>query len=682
MTEFGIGTAILIASLIAFLWVAVSYGFRLLKNKSFFLALLRFFGVFVLAFTLLNPKFFFEKISTQKPILSLLVDNSASINHLGESERVRQLVNQFIEDQALNNRFEVRMFEFSEQLNALNATESLTFDQKKTNLIKPLEQLKESFKNYSSSATVLISDGNQNFGKSYLTQTLDADTFAVFPIVVGDTTQYEDLEISRVNHNKISFLNNEFPVEVFVNYSGKQNFETHLEISLDGITAQKIPVSISEEVASQRIEVLLKANQLGRRNYRLKVPVLNNELNTQNNTMDFSIDVQERQIKVLLVRNSPHPDISAIKQAVEANKQRTLSIDSPENISDLSDYTTLILFRPDARFKTIIEQAERLKINLWYVVDNTTELSFLNNYNTVFKQQPTGQSEEAQALLRSGFSYFATDNLDFSDYPPLITEFGTIEFLSNAQVLMHQSIDGIPTEKPLWAMYEAPDARRTAITFGTGLWRWRMHNYKEARNFEKINQLINSQIQFLSNTVKRKRLEVEVEEEYLLPDPISFDINYYDKNFELSTQAVINLKLTQIETKEERILPVIPETNFYRLQLDDLEPGNYNYTINVEDESDLTASGSFSVSAFNRELQRFNADYARMQQIAENYDAKVYDPTEVSAIKEQLLTDADFSPILKSTKKLQQLIDWRWLLLIAAFFFACEWFLRKYRGLV
>ncbi|MDT8347815.1 MAG: hypothetical protein RQ756_08420, partial [Flavobacteriaceae bacterium] len=468
---------------------------------------------------------------------------------------------------------------------------------------------------------------------------------------------------------------------VFVNYAGKQRFETNLEVMVDGAVVQKIPLSITPETTSQRIEVLLKADRIGRRNYRLKIPVLTNELNTQNNTADFSIDVQERQIKVLLVRNSPHPDISAIKQAVEANKQRQLTIEYPSDINELIDYTTVILFRPDESFKSIIEQAERLKINLWYIVDNTTEYGFINRVNGIFRQQPTGQSEEVQALLRSGFTYFASDNFDFSDYPPLVTEFGTTEFLTNAQVLMQQSIDGIAIEQPLWAMYEAPDARRTAITFGTGLWRWRMHNYKEARTFEKINQLINSQIQFLSNTVKRKRLEVEVEEEYLLPDPISFDIKYYDKNFELSTQAVINLKLIHTATKQESVLPVIPEANFYSLQLDDLEAGSYDYHITVEGE-DLKASGSFEVSAFNRELQRYNADLGRMQQIAETFDTKVFFPEEVSRIKEQLLSDVAFAPMIKSSKKLQQLIDWRWLLLIAAFFFACEWFLRKYRGLV
>ncbi|NJW55560.1 VWA domain-containing protein, partial [Salinimicrobium sp. CDJ15-91] len=76
---------------------------------------------------------------------------------------------------------------------------------------------------------ILITDGNQTVGEEF---TYAAQRFRqpVIPVVVGDTAKYQDLNISRVNVNKYAFLNNRFPVEVMVNYSGNSSAESTLQI--------------------------------------------------------------------------------------------------------------------------------------------------------------------------------------------------------------------------------------------------------------------------------------------------------------------------------------------------------------------------------------------------------------------------------------------------------------------
>ena len=80
---------------------------------------------------------------------------------------------------------------------------------------------------------MLLTDGNQTLGNDY--QFINTNN-SVFPVVIGDTLQYEDLYVSKVNANKYSFIKNQFPVEIFVNYDGKSSITSRLRITKNGRT--------------------------------------------------------------------------------------------------------------------------------------------------------------------------------------------------------------------------------------------------------------------------------------------------------------------------------------------------------------------------------------------------------------------------------------------------------------
>ena len=72
------------------------------------------------------------------------------------------------------------------------------------------------------------------------------------------------------------------------------------------------------------------------------------ELSLANNSQDIFIEVIDGRQKVLIVGSAPHPDMSAFKQAIEANDNYEVEIKLTSNFSvqDIADYNLLISPEP------------------------------------------------------------------------------------------------------------------------------------------------------------------------------------------------------------------------------------------------------------------------------------------------------------------------------------------------
>ena len=107
-------------------------------------------------------------------------------------------------------------------------------------------------------AVILLSDGNQTIGNSYLYQSKFLSQ-AVFPVVIGDTTPYLDLKIQQLNVNKYTFLGNTFPVEIFVSYNGSRIIQSNLKIFSGASLLFDKPLQLSPESNSMSTIAYLKA---------------------------------------------------------------------------------------------------------------------------------------------------------------------------------------------------------------------------------------------------------------------------------------------------------------------------------------------------------------------------------------------------------------------------------------
>ena len=222
---------VILAAISSLMIVLFQYFYRQ-KNKGklqIVLSFFRFLTLFGLFLLLINPKLTKQEVILEKANLMLLIDDSSSIGEHSEEGQIDSIINAITGSSALNKKFNIAQYSFGERL---NNTDSLTFTEPKTDIAKALNSLNRIYVK-SQGPIIMLSDGNSTIGEDYEFSSTNQE-LPIYPIVIGDTTSFEDIRIEQVNVNSYAFLKNKFPIEVFVTYEGEASIQTELSISIDG----------------------------------------------------------------------------------------------------------------------------------------------------------------------------------------------------------------------------------------------------------------------------------------------------------------------------------------------------------------------------------------------------------------------------------------------------------------
>lgn len=639
-----------------------------------FLRLLSIFGILVL---LINPIVSRITYETNKPPLAIVIDNSASIADLKADQTAKEVYEKLVENEQLQEKFEVQSYAFDADFRPISSSNDLNFKGKASQLDKVGSNVNAIHKNLPY-ATVLLSDGNQTSGSDFVFG-FQAD-HKVFPLIVGDTTQYMDLRIAQVNVNKYAFHKNQFPVEVFLNYTGTQPMNAVFSIHSGNSVLVKENVQFSADKRAQIVNALLPANAVGLQIYTATISSKSSEKNTYNNSKKFAVEIIDQKTEVALISDIPHPDLGAIKRSIESNAQRKVTILKPNQISDLGKYNVLILYQPNARFKSVFETNKNLGLNTFIITGNATDFGLLNQYQTLVDCNMSNQKENYLAQFNSDFNVFAVENIGFENFPPLENPFGNVSLKEGTSVLLASRVQGIETGEPLW-VFSDQKGKRGALLLGENIWKWRAHSYVEQKTFEKFDQFLDKTIQFLASNDGRKSLIVNHERFYNSGDNIEITAQYFNKNYELDEKARLSISLTNTKTKQRKQYDFVRSSNSFKVNLDGLTPGKYTFNVK-ELNSNSTYSGSFEVLDFDIEKQFVNADVTKLKQLANHTQGTAYVPNQVDELIKKLVADPAYKTIQKEVVKKSALIDWKLLLLVITGLFAAEWFIRKYNGLL
>jgi chemotaxis protein CheY-P-specific phosphatase CheC len=196
-------TAFLLAGLYYFLKPNTS----LSRNIRLVLFLLRGFGLAFIFLLLLGVLYQSRNYSSERPILLIYQDESASMLNYSDSSAVKETMEGQISalSSALASKFDVKIYSFSDKL-----TDSIhnRFEGTATNLSLPFQHLRNVYINRNVGAVVFISDGNFNQGISPLYETEKLTHTPVYSIMVGDTITKRDAAIRTVRVNQIAFSGN------------------------------------------------------------------------------------------------------------------------------------------------------------------------------------------------------------------------------------------------------------------------------------------------------------------------------------------------------------------------------------------------------------------------------------------------------------------------------------------
>ena len=416
---------ITIAAITALLLALFQYLYKskIKSNLKYLLTALRAISIFSILLLLINPKFESFTYFDEKPTLVVAVDNSESISYLKQDEKAREVVSALQSNSDLKERFNIQAYSFGKSVTTLD---SLNFKERQSNLAFALKQFGEVYANQTA-PIVVLSDGNQTYGSDYSFMAKGIKQ-PIYPIILGDSTVYSDLSIKQLNVNRYVYLKNKFPVEIIANYSGNDAINTELKIWSGNSVVFRKALQFNASKSSEIVSTALMANSVGVKTYRVELVALDNEKNKVNNYKNFGVEVIDQKTNIALVYNRMHPDLGALKKAIESNEQRSVSIIKPKDyLNKINDFQLVILYQPNNNFNLVLKEIKEQKINSFIISGTTTNWKLLNESQEYFKQTITNQTENYQPSLNRNYGIFIIENLDFNSFPPLKSEFGALQ---------------------------------------------------------------------------------------------------------------------------------------------------------------------------------------------------------------------------------------------------------------
>lgn len=660
---------------------------RFPRKIFYILALLRFLSAFVISFLLLSPILKYLKNKNEKPVIVFMQDNSASVKYAfrkTDSIAYKKNVNDLLE--SLKEDYIVKEYNFGNQI-----TDTLKFNYQDpaTDISAALETVLTNFENENLGAVILPSDGIYNKGISPLSENYPFKG-AVYTVGLGDTTIQKDALVARVFANKIIYLGDKFAIRSDIAAYACEGSQVTINIFSHNqnrnIASQGVTVNSGR--FSKSIETIIDANSPGVHHYTISVSKVEGEQNVLNNSQDVYVEVLDSKESVLIVANSPHPDINAFKEALSKNKNYKIDITMADKATaKINDYNLIILHNlPSVNFNVngIIEQAQKLGISLWYVVGSQTSLPLFNKAQAALQIIPKAMAtNDVQAIVNKDFSFF-TLNQNYANalnsLSPLSSPFGEYKAGPDVQVLMTQKIGSVATQYPLWVMQPVSNAK-LGVLAGEGVWRWRFYDFFQHKNHEAVDDYILKTAQYLSVKHDKKQFRSQLPKSvFTESENITIDAELYNENFELINTPDVSVALVD-ENNKRTSFNMNKTGNAYSLNLGNLSAGKYSYSCNTAfNGKSFSSGGSFTVVYQNIEEVNTTADFGMLNQLAKNYNGEFVFPGNIASLKEKIKNNNHIKNIIRTESHTEPLINWKWLFALLIILLGTEWYLRKTNG--
>lgn len=532
-----------------------------------------------------------KSISTEKPQLLVAVDNSESIAYLGDTTQVKSATSFLKAHQELNHKFDLNLIKFGKDVNLLD---TLSFDEQQTNLSKVVDFYQSDYSD--NTAFVLMSDGHQTVGSGYTYELQKTNPEQNYALVVGDTTQHPDLSIEMLNVNQYAFLNNKFPVEVFVNYQGDQAVSKKLILSKDNQKIRSEQIDLKPNSALSHT-FYVNANALGNQDYNVNIEALSDEYNTENNKRVFGVDVIDNRHQILILSDMVHPDIGALKASIESNQQNQVHLKSTSEVSDLEKYSLVIFYQPQESFNSTFEAVLKRDLNFMVILGTETDYKFVNSLNLGFSKPASGVNEDYFASQNSDFSLYQYQDINFESFPPLESDFGRLKVSDKAKTILMTKINNVKTDAPLFFILQDGQHKRSVLG-AENLWKWKTKSYRNTSDFENFNTFINQHVQFLASNDPKQRLEISSESFYNQGVDNEIKAQYYDANFRFDPNATLELKFKNKNTNATFSSQMLVKNQRYTANISQLAPGEYQASLT---KGDFRKEVSFQVLAYSPE---------------------------------------------------------------------------------
>jgi hypothetical protein len=463
------------------------------------------------------------------------------------------------------------------------------------------------------------------------------------------------------------------------------NEKTELQVRKGEEVLFTRPMQFSGDKDFRKIEVMLDAKTKGLQRFRVILKPVTGENSIQNNTEEFFVDVNDTRQKIAILFQSPHPDIFAVKQALEGSTRFEVetfkqdAFDQPP-----SKYDLIILDQlPSQQGYSNLSRFTGSTVSLLYLLGTGTSVDAFNALKTgLVITSSKANFTETFPSINQDFSLFTLDK-DLQEIlknvPPLLSPLGAYQYSPVSDILFSQKIGNVTTRIPLILFFQTQD-RKTGIIAGENLWKWRLSDYLQKGDHKVFDDLINKVVQYLSVKGDKSFFKVKVSNRFSENENVEFDAEVYNESYELINKDDVNLTITD-EKKNSYPFVLGKTEKAYYLNAGTFPVGNYTYQANVKtSKNTYTRKGEFIITPLNLELLNSVADHNMLYRLAKAHDGEMFYPRDLQSLKKRIMEREDIRPVSYVQKRFIDLSGNAWLFLLILALLSAEWFIRKRSG--
>lgn len=670
-----------------FAWLIYGRSSSLTRPLRLTLATFRAITISFILWLLFSPLIRQISYTLEKPIVIIAQDNSQSVGNFlpsgSDSLRYKKDLQQLSKE--LSEEYDVITYSFSDHI-----TKGLNFSYtgKLTNASALISQLNDELLNRNVGAVILATDGIFNRGGNPASAISELKA-PVYTIALGDTTPKKDLLIQNINSNELVYLDNDFKIEVQVQAYQCNNHQTQLSILEDGKKIHEQTIQLKGDQFTKTIPVTLKASKLGIHQYTVTLSALKDEISVKNNSQRILVEVISDRQKILIASAAPHPDLAALREAIQLNKHNEVSLVMAEGLKsiDPKGYGLIILYQlPGITYdaREFISKIHEAKIPVWYILGAQTNISQFNQLqNSVNFRITGGPLQYTYSDINTNLSVFDLDpatKKEIESFDPLQVPPGQLQVLGEHHAVLNQRKGKLKTNTPQLFFMNA-DGRKTGYLIGEGIWKWKLSAARDHDQPVVFNSLIGKIVQYLSvKDDKRKFIVRPVKQTFDENEHILINATLYNDSYATVNTPDINIRLKDEQGKSYNF-NFSKYESAYQLDAGILPPGNYSYTANTTlGTQKYTAKGSFFINALIAEFQQTIANHQLLYSLSSQTNGKMYTPAQLLKIKDDLHQSGQAKTLSYEDRKYEELVNFKWLFVLILLLLSTEWFLRKRNG--
>ena len=631
---------VLMALAIGLVYASLLYLFSKKYGKMLTVLLfsLRAIVVAIVVMLFINPYIKQKTAKIENPIIVFAKDNSESMTEYPTSVDSMMHI--------LEKNYDVEYYGFGDQY---------------TNISSALSTISRQYYKKNVGAVVLISDGIVNQGVNPELN-IESYPFPIYSVTLGDTVLYPSMTINDVKYNKTVPANMLFPLRVTANALNYKGESMNVIVKIDGNEVENVTVPVTSKRFSKTLDFNIDSGEEGTKQVDIIVG---------DKTRRVFVTVTDKKYRILCLARAPHPDIAAIKSALDDHFEFDVIFD--DNVAANYDlplrYDLLIMHNiaiksavPSlsiigSNFDAFNESQDIVKITRGAA---NTNLDVTGRFNNVF-----------------GLFTISSDiKNELKSYPPLSLPHCEISFNRRHDDALLMNIMDLETPNPLLAFSTDSDSNKHAFIFGTGCWRWKLYEYFHHKNNDGFNEIISKTVKYLL-TEKDKELTVNHKDSYINTESITISAELRNPSRELINEPdlhiMINNSYDYMFSKGE---------NNYHLNIGMLPEGIYKYRAHTSFGGvDYNATGTFTVESLGVEALDLTANIERMRSLASQTGGKHYYITDIQQITYDLKHDSRITSISREETRYDDLINLKWLFLSILGLITIEWLLRKIFGI-